>query len=58
MQLLHENVTMRRQNLRFDDCRVVFSIDKKNFDKIHMLNIRLLVTKSNLFKKLLDRLLC
>ena len=55
MQLLHENIAMRQQNLRFNNCRVAFFIDKKSFDKIHLLNIRSLVTKSNFLKKLLER---
>ena len=50
MQLLHENATMR-----FDDCRVARSIDKKSLDKILMLNLRSLFAKSNFLKKLLKR---
>ena len=46
---------MQSQNLRFNDCRVALSIDKKSLDKIHMLNLRSLVAKSNFFKKLLER---
>ena len=49
---------LRSQNLRFDDCRVALSIDKKSLDKVHMLNLRSLVAKSNFFKKLLERSLC
>ena len=50
MQQLYENATMR-----FDDCRVARSIDKKSLDRVLMLNLRSLVAKSNFFKKLLER---
>ena len=46
---------LRSQNLRFDDCRIAHSIDKKSFDKVHMLNLSSLIAKSNFFKKLLER---
>ena len=49
------NVTMRSQNLRFDDCRVALSIDKSSLNRVHMLNLRSLVAKSNFSKKLLER---
>ena len=47
MQQLHENATMR-----FDDCRVARSIDKKSLDRVLMLNLRSLVAKSNFYKKI------
>ena len=46
---------MRLQNLRFDNCRVALSIDKRSLDKVHMLNLRPLFVKSNFIKKLLER---
>ena len=46
---------LRSQNLKFDNYRVALFINKRSFDKIHMLNLRSLVAKSNFFKKLLER---
>ena len=46
---------LRSQNLRFDDCRIAHSIDKKNLDEVHMHNLNSLIAKSNFFKKLLER---